>query len=297
MRKRSPGGDGRHVLAFYLNIVVNGLLTGLIYGLAALGLSLIFAVTRIVNYAHGSLMAFGLCGAAALTAKHGLDPLLAIPAVAASLFLGGFLTYRLLIGRAPPIPKHARTLAMLGLALILAGALSLLPGTAGPVGNPADALTFGALLFDRVTIRATLMAGLLTVMLALFFNFSQTGKAIRACADNPFGALVTGLNLERLRAVTFGLGAAIAGVAGCLLTRTLEVRPDLASNLLTLGLVVALVGELGSVEGALLGGIAVGIADALAGALLSPPLREVGGCALVLLVLLCRPQGLLGQSE
>ena len=297
MRTWIPGGDGGHVLAFYINIVMNGLLTGLIYGLAALGLSLIFTVTRIVNYAHGGLMALGLCGASALASRHGVDPLLAMPAVAVALFFGGFLSYRLLIGHIAAVPDHPRTAATLGLALILAGALTLLPGAASHAGVTTDALALGPLLFDRVTLRAALMAGIVTALLALFFNLSQTGKAIRACADNPFGARAIGLNLERLRAATFGLGAAITGIAGCLLTRSVDVRQSLAPDLLTLGLTVALVGGLGSVEGALLGGMVIGIAEGLAGALLSPPLRELGAATAVLLVLLYRPQGLLGQSE
>ncbi len=291
-------------LAFYLNIVMSGLLTGLVYGLAALGLSLIFTVTRIVNFAHGALMALGLWGTTALAARHGMDALLAMPAVAAGLFLGGFLLHRLLIGRVAAAPGHLRTLAMLGLALILTAGLAALPGAA-PAGvtvtgvalPEADGLAFGPFLFDRIELRAALMAGIVTTLLVLFFNLSRTGKAIRACADSPFGARAIGLNVERLQAATFGLGAAIAGMAGCLLAHHETIRPTSAPDFLALGLIVALVGGLGSVEGALLGGMAVGIAEALAGTLLAPPARELSGCAVLLLVLLLRPQGLLGQSE
>jgi len=291
-------------LAFYLNIVMSGLLTGLVYGLAALGLSLIFTVTRIVNFAHGGLMAFGLWGAAALAARHGADPLLAMPVVAAGLFLGGFLLHRLLLGRVAAAPEHLRTLTTLGLALILSAGLAALPATAPPgaavaaAASPTgDGLTFGPFLFDRIELRAALMAGIVTALLVLFFNLGRTGKAIRACADNPFGARLVGLNLERLQAATFGLGAAIAGIAGCLLAQSDSVRPHSASDFLALGLIVALVGGLGSVEGALLGGVAVGVAESLGGALLAPPLKDLAGYAVVLLVLVLRPQGLLGHSE
>ena len=293
-------------LAVYLNIVMSGLLTGLVYGLAALGLSLIFTVTRIVNFAHGGLMALGLAGAALLAARHGVDPLLAMPAVAAGLFLGGFLVYRLLIGRVAKAPERLQTLVMLGLALILTAALTALPtitvtGAAAPEtgGDAARAaeVAFGPLLFQRAALRAALMAGIVTTLLALFFNLSPTGKAIRACADNPFGARVIGLNLERLQATTFGLGAAITGVAGVLLTQSVATRPPPAPDFLMLGLMVALIGGLGSVEGALLGGMALGVAEALAGMALAPPLNELAGCAVVLLVLLARPHGLLGPGE
>ena len=145
-------------LAFYLNIVTSGLLTGLVYGLAALGLSLIFTVTRTVNFAHGGLMALGLSGAAALAARHGMDPLLAMPVVAVGLFLGGFLCHRLLIGRIGEAPEHRRTLAMIGLALILAALLMILADAvpssdaAGPPPHSGDGLAFGPLLFDRIEL-------------------------------------------------------------------------------------------------------------------------------------------------
>ncbi|MEI7607586.1 MAG: branched-chain amino acid ABC transporter permease [Rhodospirillaceae bacterium] len=292
------GGDGRRSLTVYLNIVANGLLTGLVYGLAALGLSLIFTVTRVVNFAHGGLMVLGFSGATALAARYGVDPLLAMPAVTAGLFLGGFLAYRLLIGHIAATPERRRTLMSLGLALVLAAALAILPEptvTAAP--RPADALAFGPLLLDRVELRAALMAVIVTALLALFFNLSRTGKAIRACADNPFGARVIGLNLQRLQAATFGLGAAIAGIAGCLLAQSGSARPGSPADLLLLGLIVALTGGLGSVEGALLGGMAVGVAEALGGAVLGSSLEALSGIAVVLLVLAVRPHGLSGRAE
>lgn len=281
--------------------MMNGCLTGLIYGLAALGLSLIFTVTRVINFAHGGLMAIGLTGASMVAARHNFDHLLAMPAVAAVLFFGGFLAYRLIIGRIAATPEHLRTLVMLGLALILVAGLMAQSGTpAGAdaqVSRPIDGLAFGPLLLDRITLRAALMAGIITALLALFFNIIQTGKAIRACADSPFGARVIGLSVERLQAATFGLGAAITGIAGCLLTQNESGRAPLNADFLTLGVIVALTGGLGSVEGALVGGMAIGIAEALSGALLTPPLKELGDYAVIVLVLIARPHGLLGHGS
>ncbi len=298
---------GGRSLAFYINIVMNGLLTGLVYGLAALGLSLIFTVTRVVNFAHGGLMAIGLAGATALAARHNLDPLLAMPLVAVALFFGGFLAYRLMIGRVAAAPDHLRTLVTLGLALILVAGLTAQSGATlteaglaeagAPLPRATDGLTFGPFVFDRIPLRAALMAGIMTALLALFFNVSQTGKAIRACADSPFGARVIGLNLRRLQAATFGLGAAITGIAGCLLAQNFGSRAPLSPDFLTLGLSVALIGGLGSVEGALVGGMVVGVAEALTGALLEPSLQQLGGYAVILLVLIFRPHGLLGHGE
>jgi branched-chain amino acid transport system permease protein len=284
-------------LTVHLNIVASGLLTGLVYGLAALGVSLIFAVTRAVSLAHGALMALGLAGAAALAARHGIDPFLATPVVATCLFLAGFLLHRLLIGPAVDASERGRLLMPLGLAPVLIALAALLPRSVPAGPRAIDTLAFGPLLFDRIELRAGLMALIIVLLLALFFNFSHAGKAIRACADNPLGARGIGLNLGRLQAVAFGLGAGLAGIAGCLLAESEGIRPAAAPELLLPVLAAALIGGLGSVEGALVGGVAVGVVRALAGALLAPEAAAPAACLLALLVLALRPDGLFGRPE
>ena len=288
-------------VAFYLNSVMGGLLTGLVYGLAALGLALIFNVVRVVNLAHGGMMVAGIYGATALAAARGTDPLLALPAVAAALFLAGFALQRLLIARTGTAAEPVRLLLMLGVGLMAMGGPALLSGRAGHspphLPSAADALGFGPFLVDRLELRAALVAMMVTALLVFFFNISRTGKAIRACADSPAGARVVGLDLPRLHALAFGLGAAVTGAAGCLLAQLVELRPGLAADCLLSGLIIVLIGGLGSVGGALLGGILVGVADALAAALLGPELRTLFGYGLLLLVLLLRPRGLLEPSR
>ena len=146
-------------------------------------------------------------------------------------------------------------------------------------------------------VRAALVALMVTVLLFLFFNLTGTGKAIRACADSPFGARVIGLDLDHLCAVTFGLGAAVTGVAGCLLAQTVEVRPTLAIDYTVIGFLVVLVGGPGSVGGALLAGMLVGMVEAVSGALFGPESRELAGCGLLVLILLLWPRGLSGEAE
>ena len=285
-------------LTVYLNIVAGGLLTGLVYGLAGLGLSLIHAVTRTVNLAHGVLMALALAlaGTAQLAARHGGESGFALPAVAAALFLGGFLLHRLVIGRATAAPESVRTLLMLGLALVLGAGLAALPAPTTLAQPAADTLAFGPLLLDRETLHAALVAFLLTALVALFFNLARSGKAMRACADNPLGAQAIGLNLPRLRAAAFGLGTALAGIAGCLVPRSGGGGAGAAADFLLLGLAVVLVGGLASVEGALAGGLAVGVAAALGKTVLAPPLDILAGVAVLLPVLLLRPRGLSGTG-
>ena len=268
-------------LAFYLNILIGGLLTGLVYGLAALGLAVIFGALRVINFAHGGMMVAGMYGAALVATIHGADPLLAMPVVAAGLFVFGVVLQRLLLSRVLAVPEPMPSLLMVGVALMLAGGLAMAFGTtphnSARLPYVGDTLTVGPLVLDRLQVRAAWVTVLVTMLLFLFFNVSRTGKGIRACIDNPLGARVIGLNVEWLQAVTFGLGAAVVGVAGCLMAQIVDVRPELVPESALTGFVIVLIGGLGNVGGALLGGILVGMADALAGAILSPGLQSLAG--------------------
>lgn len=287
-------------LGVYLNIMMGGLLTGLVYGLAALGLSVIFGVIRVVNFAHGEMMVAGMYGAVLLAAGRGLDPVLAVPLVAAGLFGFGYLLQRFLINRFVGAPDHQQFILLVGVAIMLVNGLLMLfgPDSRGVhVPYSFDTLQLGPFLLDSVRLRAAGVAVVFTAGLFLFFNISRTGKAIRACADNPFGARVVGLDLERLYACTFGLGAAVAGAAGCLMALIVDVRPALGPEYTLQGFIVVIIGGLGSAGGALLSGVLIGVSEALAGALLTPSMKSMFSFALLILVLLLRPQGLMGRSE
>jgi branched-chain amino acid transport system permease protein len=129
-----------------------------------------------------------------------------------------------------------------------------------------------------------------------FFRFARTGKAIRACADNQVGAAVVGLDVKRLYAVTFGLGAACVGAAGCLMLLLVDVQPYIATDYTLLAFIIVILGGLGSMPGALLGGLLVGVSEALSGFVIEPSFKSAFSFALLILVLLVRPQGLLGRA-
>jgi len=133
------------------------------------------------------------------------------------------------------------------------------------------------------------------VMLWMFFRFTRTGKSIRACADNQVGAQVVGLDVKRLYAVTFGVGAACVGVAGTLLLLLVDVQPYIAADYTLLAFTIVIVGGLGSMPGALLGGLLVGVSEALSGFIIMPSLKSLFSFALLIVVLLARPQGLVGR--
>jgi len=285
---------------FYLNIVASGLLTGLVYGLAALGLSVIFGVVRVVNFAHGEMMVAGMYGAVLLFGFLGLDPVLSAPVVAAVLFGFGWLLQRGLVNRFVERPEHMQFILLLGIATILLNALLMVfgPDSRGvQVDYVFDSVEVGPLRLDAVRLRAAAGAVAVAAALFAFFRFSRTGKAIRACADNPLGARVVGLNIDGLYAFTFGIGAAVVGVAGALMTLVVETRPQLAPEYTLLSFVIVIIGGLGSLPGALLGGVLIGVTEALAGVLLVPSLKALVGYLVLIVVLLLSPQGLLGRRS
>jgi branched-chain amino acid transport system permease protein len=282
-----------------LNILVAGLLTGAIYGLMALGLSVIFGVIRIVNFAHGEMMVAGMYVAIVLNARWGVDPLLALPLVAALLFAMGYLLQRGLLNRLIARPHYNQFLVLLAISILFTSSTLMIFGPDArnaQVGYAFDSYELGALLLDKVRVLAAAGALVGVAGLWAFFTLSRTGKAIRACADNQLGAEVVGLDVKHLYAVTFGLGAGCVGAAGCLLLLFVDVQPYLASDYTLLAFIIVILGGLGSMPGALLGGLLVGLSEALAGFFIDPSLKTLFSFGLLILILLVRPQGLLGRA-
>lgn len=284
---------------FYLNVTASGVLTGLIYGLAAMGLSVIFGVVRLVNFAHGEMMVLGMFGAVMLAQSIGLDPMLAAPLVALLLFGAGYALQRGLLNRFIERPDHQQFILLVGLAMMLVNGLLMVFGPdarSTGVSYIFDSFQLGALTLDKVRVYAAGTALLVAGLLFCFFRYSRIGTAIRACADNPLGARVVGLDVPGLYAITFGLGAACVGVAGCLMSLVIDVRPQLAPEYTLLSFIIVIVGGLGSMGGALLGGILIGVSEAVAGFILLPSMKSMFSYGLLVLVLLLRPQGLLGRK-
>jgi branched-chain amino acid transport system permease protein len=283
----------------YLNVAVSGLLTGLIYGLSALGLSVIFGVIRIVNFAHGELMVVGMFVTLVLFRYLGIDPLLSIPIVAMALFGFGYLLQDWVVRRVAHLADHMQFLLMAAVAVILISACLMIFGPdaqGAQVGYAYDSFRFGPLIVDKVRLYAGLAALVVAAALFAFFRYTATGKAIRACGDNYMGALVVGLNVRRLFALTFGIGAACLGAAGAILLLLIDVHPYLGPPLTLLAFIIVIVGGMGSLPGAMLGGVLIGVSEALAGLILQPSLKSAFSFGLLILVLLVRPQGLLGKA-
>ena len=282
----------------YLNVAVGGLLTGLVYGLMALGLSVIFGVVRVVNFAHGEMMTIAMYLAIVLFAVFRLDPLLMMVPIAAVLFALGYVLQAGLINPFINRPEHSQFILLVAVALIIVNVLLIIFGPDAQSVQTSysfDSFALGPLIVDAAKAYAAAAAIVAAAALFAFFRFTWVGTAIRACADNYAGALVVGLDVRRLYALTFGLGTACVGAAGAMLVLFIDVTPALGPVYTLLAFVIVITGGLGSMPGALLGGVLIGLTEAMAGLFFTPSAKSMFAFGILVLVLLFRPQGLLGK--
>ncbi len=279
--------------------ITKGLLTGMVYGLMALGLSVIFGVMRVVNFAHGEIMVVGMYLAWMGFEYLQLSPMLSLPMIAVLFFGAGYALQRAVISPFIGRPEHQQFLLLLAIAILLVNACLVIAGPDArgvQMESQFDSYELGPFVFDAVRLHAALTAVVIAGLLWLFFTRTRTGKSIRAAADNNLGALVVGLDVRRLYAFTFGVGAACVGAAGALMITIIPVTPFLAAEYTLLAFVIVIVGGLGSMTGALAGGLLIGVSEAVAGLLLQPSLKSMVSFGILILVLLLRPQGLFGKS-
>ena len=284
----------------YLNVTVAGILTGLVYGLMALGLSVIFGVVRVVNFAHGEMMSIAMYLTVLLFSSLNLDPLVMLLPIAAVLFVFGYALQSGLINPFISRPEHSQFLLLVALALIIVNTLLIVFGPDARTVQTSyafDSFQIGALIVDATKLYAGVAAIVVAALLFEFFRFAPLGKAIRACADNYTGALVVGLDVKRLYALTFGIGAACVGAAGVMMTLIVDVTPIIGPTYTLLAFVIVITGGLGSMAGALLGGLLIGVTEALAGLVFTPSAKSMFAFAILVLVLLFRPQGILGRRS
>jgi branched-chain amino acid transport system permease protein len=278
------------------NIVVQGVLTGLVYGLMALGLSVIFGIVRVVNFAHGEFTVIAMYAAFLLFSGLGLDPLVSLAPIAAAFFVIGYALQSTLINPFVGRPEHEQFILLVGLAIIIVNGLLMI---FGPDARPTnlsyafDSYLLGPLIIDKVRVLAAAAAVAVSTILFAFFRYARTGTAIRACSDNLIGAAVVGLNVKRLYALTFGIGLACVGAAGALMVTIADAAPGLAQAYTLLAFTIVIIGGLGSMAGALIGGVLIGVSEALAGFIVTPSMKSMFSFALLIAVLVLRPQGLM----
>ncbi len=285
-------------LSLVLEVLIQGMLTGLVYGLMALGLSVIFGVVRVVNFAHGEFAVVGMYAAFLLFAALKIDPFVAMGLVAAAFFVVGYFLQRVVVTHFIRRPDHEQFILLVGLAIVMVNGMLMIFGPDArhvELSYSYDSWMLGPVLIDKVRVLAALAALGVAGALFAFFRYTQTGLAIRACADNLTGAGVVGLDVDRLYALTFGVGLACVGAAGALLIAVSDVTPMLAPSFTLLAFTIVIIGGLGSMGGALLGGLVIGVAEALASLVIAPSMKSMVSFALLVVILAFRPQGLMGK--
>ena len=283
-----------------IEALLNGLMLGAIYALIALGLTLIYGVLHIVNFAHGALLTVAMFAVWVLSARFGMDPYLSIAIVAPLMFAFGYVLQRFIIGPASHGKDNSILLVTLGLSIIIENAL--LAGFQSDTRTINTDYSFrvveiGPLLLSFPRVVGLGVTVLTTLLLWLVLNRTDTGKAIRAVAKEKLGASLVGISVPHVYAMTFAIGCACLAVAAGLLMPSFYVSPKTGAAFVLVAFTIVVLGGMGSVPGALIGGLVVGLAEALAAQTVGAEWRGAVAFILLILMLLVRPTGLFGRKE
>ena len=280
-----------------ITAILNGLLTGAVYALVALGLTLIYGVLHIINFAHGALLSMALFGAFFAYRLLGLDPYLAALFLAPALFAFGYALQRFIIGPASHGDDRNILLVTLGVSVVIENVLlyAFRADTRTidvPYAFQTLDLGFTFLPIPRVIGFGAVLA--VAVALWALMTWTDLGKAIRAVAKEKLGAELAGIDVAHIYAVTFGLGTACVAIAACLLIPTYYVNPTVGEAFVLIAFTIVVLGGMGSVLGALIGGLLIGVVESLSGLFLGESLGQIGIFLIFIMVLLVRPTGLFG---
>ena len=279
--------------------VLNGLTTGAVYALIALGLTLIYGVLHIINFAHGALLMVALYAVYLLKTHLGVDPYLALPIVVPGMFVLGYALQRLVINRASHGKDENILLVTLGISIVLEN-LALL-AFKSDTRSIDTAYTLSTVQIGPAFIavpKLVAFAGALVCAALLMFvlNRSDLGRAIRAVAREKQGARLMGIDVDHVYAMCFGIGLACLGAAACFLLPAYYVNPQVGSGFVLVAFTIVVLGGMGSFAGALIGGLLIGVVESIGGLVLGESLGQIGIFAIFIAVLLLRPQGLFGAK-
>jgi branched-chain amino acid transport system permease protein len=278
--------------------ILNGLLTGAVYALIALGLTLIYGVLHIINFAHGALLTAALFAAFFAHKLLGLDPYVAAFALAPLFFVAGYALQRFVIGPASHGDDRNMLLVTLGIAVIVENALlNAFRADTRTIDVPYgfSTIDLGVTFLSLPRLVGFGAVFVVALLLWAILRLTDTGKAIRAVAKEKLGAELCGIDVAHVYAMTFGLGTACLAVAACLLLPTYYVNPHVGNAFVLVAFTIVVLGGMGSVPGALIGGLFIGVVESLCGLYLGESLGQIGIFLIFILVLLVRPSGLFGE--
>ena len=277
--------------------VLNGLTTGAVYALIALGLTLIYGVLHIINFAHGAALMLALYAVYGLKTQFGIDPYLALPLVVPGMFVLGYALQRGLINRAFHGRDENILLATLGISIVMEnGALLLFKSDTRSIETAytLSTVAIGPAMISLPKLIAFGGALVASALLFLVLTRTDLGRAIRAVAKEKLGARLMGIDVEHVYAMSYGIGLACLGAAACFLLPAYYVNPQVGAGFVPVAFTIVVLGGMGSFVGALLGGLLIGVVESLGGLFLGESLGQIGIFLVFIAVLLFRPQGLFG---
>jgi branched-chain amino acid transport system permease protein len=287
-------------LQIFFQTIVNGLFTGGIYALVAIGLTLIYGVMLILNFAHGEFLMLGMYVAYWAFTLAGIDPYLAVPIAALLIFGIGALIQSGLVQRVLDAHPLNQIILLLGVSTLLIGLVQFF-WTAEPksihVSYETSVATALGLRFSVPRMIAFFSAMAIAIGLYLFLQNTRTGKAIRAVSQSRDASTLMGINVKFIYLLTFGIGAAVTAVGGALLTPNYKMIPTIGQSFAVTAFVVVVLGTMGNFIGAFLGGLIIGVVEAFAGFILGGDVKIIASMLVFILILLFRPAGLFGRKR
>jgi branched-chain amino acid transport system permease protein len=296
-----------------LQLSISGFLLGGVYSLIALGLSLIFGVMKVINFAHGEMMVWGMYVAYTILLWTGVDPFFSFLVSAVILFILGYLLQRTVVNRILDFPEAMQVLPLVGMAMVFENSARIIwgPDYISPQSRFAlHSLSLGNIIIDTPRLLAFSLAIIITMIVLLFLKNTDMGKSIRAAADNRTGALLVGTDVNKVYAVCFGIGTACVGAAGGLLVPIMPLSPHIGAPFTLISFIIVILGGMGSLTGAMVGGLIIGVAESIGPELITNlfhgvgldlefphTMKQVVSFFILIVIMILRPQGLFGGKK
>ncbi|ABS25661.1 inner-membrane translocator [Anaeromyxobacter sp. Fw109-5] len=287
-------------MTVFMQSVISGILVGGVYALIGIGLTIIFGVMRIINFAQGELLMLGMYATWIVFSWLGIDPFLSIVITAPLLFLWGAFLQKTIINRVLNALPQNQILLTIGLGLIMSNSIMLAFTSDYRIlttSYSSSSFSVGGISISQPLLYAFLITAAITGALYWFLLKTDTGQAIRATAQDRDAAQLMGINVKAMSVLAFGLGSALAGVAGALISPTYYIFPQVGSAFTLKAFVIVVLGGMGSVIGATLGGLIIGVTESLSAVYIASGLKELVTFVLFLGLLLFKPSGLLGKTR
>jgi branched-chain amino acid transport system permease protein len=284
----------------FFQSLISGILIGGVYALIGIGLTIIFGVMRIINFAHGDLLMIGMYGTYFLFTLFHIDPFVSIVIIIPLMFLYGALLQKIFINRALNALPQNQILLTIGMGLVMSNTVMLAFTSDYKILSTtysSSSVTLLGISISEPLVVSFIITVIITAVLYWFLYRTDTGQAIRATAQDREAAKLMGINVSRMSIIAFGIGTALAGTAGALISPTYYIFPQVGSVFTLKAFVITVLGGMGSVIGATLGGVLIGVTESVGAVYLGSGWKDVIVFVLFLLVLLFKPSGLLGTSK